>query len=164
MAFLAAVGALALGWSSPSAAERGLLVVDAAGGLVGPVLSMDSDTGLVAVLLESDGTFGVAWVGREHFGRGNSQVVYEADDCTGPALLVELPSPAGVTFEPVFAPTGVVAGNLLLRSTGEPPVDTLVHSSWNENATCEVVEFQMNATPATPFLDLSRFPPPFTVR
>jgi hypothetical protein len=140
------------------------MLFDGAGRTVGPVVGLDTDTGLVAVAVEADGLLGVVWVGADVFAQNANRVVFEAAGCSGPPLLTDLSPSTGVS-DSTFRPTGLVGGNTLVRATDDPPTATLVRSFLRAVPPgCRDLEDTVPAVPTVPFVDLRGFEPPFTVR
>jgi hypothetical protein len=139
-------------------------VRDAAGRRVGTVLRLEGAQPVVA--LEKEDELAVVQVVREGFRRGSTSVVFQSPDCTGPPFLRdELASIPGNAVQPILRPTGLVPGPALVIASGAPSAPTLLGSALDhEGLNCQPVAVTLPALPATEFLDLGAFTPPFTLR
>jgi hypothetical protein len=170
-AWLRAIAAASLGAvvaAGPGAArgEREVTVVDADGRRVGPAVSLDLDTGLAAVAVQAGDRVGLVWVATGGFAGGSTEVLFASPDCSGPPLLAAGLPFLGLSADPLFTPTGLMSGELLLRAADLAAADTAVRSSWSGvPPACLERDQTVAVLPAALFIDLAgRFRAPFTAR
>ena len=139
----------------PASPPRVVVVVDAAGTLVGKVLGVMQGTRITIVGIELNQKVFSLEVLYDRFQRGT--LFFTSADCTGPPYLtVELsPFPASAVSNP---------GNTLYGEKG--PAQRINGGSWLEpDGRCNNRwPFQATAVPVKPYLDLdAAFTPPFHV-
>jgi hypothetical protein len=163
LALLAVAGLAARDQADGAAAQRhpvGVLVVDAAGAVVGRLHELAFSQG--RVVMEAGGLAVTVVVDGQGFRGASNRVVFESGDCSGPAFIY-----SGGTFpaEPGLFPYTGLLGTRLLIEDGPTQVANVASGINVPTGLCEGLALGLSdVRPSRDLADLSHFVPPFTLR
>ena len=136
----------------PAGGGAALSVVDSAGTLVGPVVSLDSNLNPLVALSSGESRYTLLLVQGEL--QSSHVPLYDVAGCAGPVLIERRTS--------TIVASTVGPDNKVYVDGGQPLVLTRIASFFED--TCRTTSFLAQVSPAVEALDLGQFSPPFLLK
>jgi hypothetical protein len=136
----------------PADGGPALSVVDSAGALVGPVVSLDNNLNPLAALSFGESRYTLLLLQGKL--QSSHVPLYDVAGCAGPVLIERRTS--------TIVASTVAPDNKVYVDGGQPLVPTRIMSFFAD--TCRATNFTTQVSPAVEALDLGQFSPPFLLK